>query len=148
MKAQKLLLELDTALNEAAKEQLGIAKFLKTALVDIKHDYIQKAFGQFMAKVNVDFRYLNGTKDNWYFQIRFQDERGNNVFQPGLVPDEPPTPYNDGFIPFSSVNEGHRLKILMAFMLNIPQDGMRIFLLIQNWLKKKLELEEYANKQR
>lgn len=118
----------------AAQEKLEKIKRVREALQGIKNHLVEKAFKKFIDSVNIDFQNLEtiGKKidpNPIVFDVKFNDERGNPAFRPGLRPLKPPTPYSDGFVDYRSLNESHKTKIFLSFILNIPKKGLNVFLL-------------------
>lgn len=111
-----------------AQANLEIAKQLKTKIQELKADIVESIFMPIEEDTAKKFHALNGD-DKWEVEFRFQDERGNDIFQMGLVPVKKTSPILDEFIPFHRINHGHRVKLLFAFLMSLPNKGLKLYML-------------------
>lgn len=109
------------------KQALETIKTIKNCVLDLKRAQIQKVFEPLITKIRENFQAVD---QNFTFipEVKFTDDRGNDVFLLGLAPIKPSSPLPE-FVPFPRVNTGHQVKLLIALLLALPGDGFKLIML-------------------
>jgi len=112
-----------------AKDRLDVIKYIQAQIGNVKSDIISKTFSRFAGQVNADFCLLNGNGEA--FDLRFQDQRGNDNFQMGIIPENGKTveSFFNHFVDYEAVNTAHQIKVLLSFLFNLPVKGFRLYIL-------------------
>jgi len=109
------------------RQALETATAIKTIVLTLKRNAVKKAFAPVIDQVRSIFTSLDA---DYPFTplIKFEDDRGNDVFLLGLEPKKPTSPLPE-FVPFHKVNTGHQVKLLIALLLSLPVNEYRLIML-------------------
>lgn len=111
-----------------SKNRLELLKSLDEWIKLYKLRTVNTIFKPIEEKINVYYSSLSNKDENGKVLLKGMDDRGNEAFYIGLQ--YPVSSILDGepFVPFQMVNTGHRIKLLLAFLMALPKNNLPLFL--------------------